>query len=290
MALIFTSYAVWLWLAIYGHQLSPAFWIILSAVNVTLFMSITHEVLHGHPTRHEQINRLLILFPIGWSLPYERFRDTHLNHHDTGELTDPFDDPESWYLDKKTWIANKKLTNSILLFNNMLLGRMLIGPIIGLGSFYKQEICTVISSPEHRGYLVRTWLFHGGLCLLLATFISIQSFVPFWQWALSIYLGHSILLVRTYLEHQAAPDHGERTVIIEKACPIALLFLFNNYHFIHHDRPGIPWYRLPGEFRDNSTAYIERNGSYVYKSYFQVFRKYLFTAKEPVLHPFLRNE
>ena len=103
-------------------------------------MSITHEVVHFHPTRNSIINQLMIVLPIGWSIPFERFRDTHIEHHNTGELTDPFDDPESWYLAHCTWVNRNPVTRALLTFNNTLLGRMLIGPAIGLGRFYVGEI------------------------------------------------------------------------------------------------------------------------------------------------------
>ncbi|MEM7291718.1 MAG: fatty acid desaturase [Pseudomonadota bacterium] len=288
LGLIAISYALWLILLLLGHTIHPAIWIVTSALNLTLFMSITHEVVHGHPTRNSTLNSLLILLPIGWSLPYERFRDTHLNHHVTGELTDPFDDPESWYLARHDWLESKAVTRSILVFNNTLLGRMMIGPLIGLGRFYVGEISHMLFSSGDRAYLLMVWAKHFVLSGFVFWIISAFSDVPLWQWLTSIYLGHSFLLVRTFLEHQAAPDSSERTVIIEQACPIAFLFLFNNYHFVHHDKPHIPWYRLPAEFRARREAYITENGAYVYSSYSDIFRRYFLKSKEPVQHPFLR--
>ena len=34
-------------------------------------------------------------------------------------------------------------------------------------------------------------------------------------------------------------------MIIERGGPFALLFLNNNLHAVHHDRPSVPWYRIP---------------------------------------------
>ncbi len=287
-SLIIATYSIWLLLAIFGDSVHPTIWITISVFTLTLFMSITHEVLHGHPTKSRAINRLMVLLPIAWSLPYERFRDTHIQHHLTGELTDPFDDPETWYVPQNYWNGSTYLLGLILTFNNTLFGRMLIGPCIGLGKFYQNEIHTFTSKPETRLYLASVWGFHITLCGAMAYGISEFSPVPLWQWLASIYLGHSLLLVRTFLEHQAAPDHSERTVIIKKACPLAFLFLYNNYHFIHHQKPGIPWYDLPKEYAQNRDTYLSANGYYTYESYREIFGKYLFRSKEPVAHPFLR--
>lgn len=286
--LIAASYSIWAALLVSGESLHPAVWVLISAANVTLFMSITHEVVHKHPTTNRRVNQLMVLLPIGWSIPFERFRDTHLQHHYTGELTDPFDDPESWYLSANNPLIESRWFQAVLRFNNTLCGRMLIGPLIGLGRFYFCEIRNIIKDRKNRRYLVRVWAQHLALWSVMALLITSFSAVPALQWMLAIYLGHSLLYVRTFLEHQAAPDKSERTVIIEKACPIAFLFLFNNYHFVHHSKPRLAWYRLPTEFRSQRDAYIKRNGAYVYASYNEIFRKFFFKSKEPIVHPFLR--
>lgn len=290
VALIVTCYSIWLALALLEESINPFVWVLANGINITLFMSITHEVLHGHPTRNKTFNEMLIFLPIGWSIPYERFRDTHLDHHTTGELTDPFDDPESWYLASHSWSETGRFMKYFLMFNNSLLGRMLVGPILGLGRFYVSEFHKIRHKSEDRRYLTVVWTKHLVLCSLMAIFFTAVTSVGFWQLLASIYLGHSLLLVRTFLEHQATPELNERTVIIEKPCPLAFLFLFNNYHFIHHNEPGIPWYRLPRVFRENREHYISLNNSYIYKSYGEIFRRYFLCSKEPVRHPFLHTE
>lgn len=289
ITLILGSYGAWILLLFYGEHLHPSIWILLSALNITFFMSITHEVVHGHPTRSKTINRLLILLPIGWSIPFERFERTHLDHHDTEELTDPFDDPESWYVSLPSWIASNFVSRQVLVFNNTLFGRMLIGPLIGLSRFYVGELKTIWKHSDAIVSHLTPWICHLVLCGGMAWAITGHGEVPLWQWVCAVYIGHSILLIRTFLEHQAAPDRSQRTVLIETPCPIAFLFLFNNYHFVHHDQPHIPWYKLPKEYQQKRDQFLAENGAYVYKSYLEIFRKFFFRSKEPVAHPFLRN-
>jgi len=246
-------------------------------------------VVHGHPTQYGLVNRLLILFPLGWVFPYERFRDTHIQHHETDELTDPLDDPESWYYPKSSYESMNKIVRMILTFNNMLLGRMLIGPIISVTKFYISEVHQIFTNKEIHWHLVSVWSQHFILCLALLLFISTFSQVSFLAYLAGSYLGLSILLIRTYLEHQARDDHGERTVIIEKCCPLAFLFLFNNLHALHHEKPGIPWYELPNFYRKNRDELKKMNNHYVYSSYGAVFKQYFLTPKEKIPHPFLKN-
>ena len=277
-------------MTVFGLHLNPVVWILISAVNVTLFWSLVHEVVHGHPTSHPLINRFLVIFPIGWVFPYERFRDTHMDHHRTERLTDPFDDPESWYVYRSKWEQMNSLKRYILLFNNTLFGRMLIGPALTVCKFIFEELQRVFSNHPQRNYLISVWGLHFLLCLFLATFISMMSTVPGWYYIIATYLGISLLLVRTFLEHQAAENQSERTVIIEKCCPLAFLFLFNNLHVVHHMQPGIAWYLLPRTYRASRGTYIRSSESYIYASYGEIFRKYFFKPKEDVVHPFANYE
>ena len=64
-------------------------------------------------------------------MPYVRFRDTHLAHHHDPILTDPYDDPEFNYMDPKVWAALSRWQQAVLRVNNTLLGRVVIGPLVG---------------------------------------------------------------------------------------------------------------------------------------------------------------
>ncbi|MGI9351242.1 MAG: fatty acid desaturase [Rhizobiaceae bacterium] len=283
--LIAVCYACWIALVVYGGPIPVALWVFAMAIVTTLFWSIVHEVVHGHPTSNRWVNRLLVPFAIGWVFPYERFRDTHMQHHDTGKLTDPLDDPESWYMYAQDWNISGRILKAVLTFNNTLFGRMLIGPVISLTRFFAGEIRLLIRNKPMRAYLVGIWALHFLTCTMLGIFIHYFGSHSVWAYVAAAYFGLSFLLIRTYLEHQAVGNHQERTVIIEKNCPIACLFLFNNLHALHHEKPGIPWYRLPGIFRENRSELLKRNNHYVYSSYADIFRRYFFRPKEPVKHP-----
>ncbi|MEM9277789.1 MAG: fatty acid desaturase [Pseudomonadota bacterium] len=283
--LILLCYTLWFSLILAGGLIPTPIWIIALALATTLFLSILHETVHGHPTPDAMLNRMLVALPIGWLFPYERFRDTHLQHHDTGELTDPLDDPESWYVYAREWETLGPVLKVILTFNNTLAGRMLIGPAITLIRFLQAEISIFAKTREIRSYLLGAWSLHIFLCALLIVFIANFGSQPLWAYVAGAYLGFSVLLIRTFLEHQSAENFLERTVVIEKCCPVAFLFLFNNLHALHHEKPGIPWYRLPGEFRKHRERLLASNNYYVYRSYGDVFAKYFLRPKEPVIYP-----
>ncbi|MBR7508578.1 fatty acid desaturase, partial [Mycobacterium tuberculosis] len=65
--------------------------------------SLQHEALHGHPTRSGWLNELLVSLPLGLFYPYRRYKHLHLKHHADERLTDPYDDPESYYRALGDW-------------------------------------------------------------------------------------------------------------------------------------------------------------------------------------------
>jgi fatty acid desaturase len=99
--------------------------------------------------------------------------------------------------------------------------------------------------------------------------------------------GTSLLMIRSFAEHRAAPDADRRTAVVENAGVLGLLFLFNNLHVAHHERPGIPWYRLPGWYRRERQRLLEKNGGLVYHGYAEVVRKYLLHGHDQIIHPYL---
>ncbi len=103
LALVICVYGSWLVLTAL-YTVCPL-WAVapLMAVLLTLHSSLQHEILHGHPTRSRRVNRAMGMIPLSLWIPYERYRQTHLIHHIDEALTDPLDDPESYYWTPEDW-------------------------------------------------------------------------------------------------------------------------------------------------------------------------------------------
>ena len=112
--------------------------------------------------------------------------------------------------------------------------------------------------------------------------------MPLWQYALLVaWPATSLMLVRSFLEHQARPSVEHRTVIVEAGPLMRLLYLNNNLHLVHHARPGLPWYRLPEAYARDRAGWLRRNDGYVFEGgYGEILRRYALRAKEPPVHPF----
>jgi len=289
VALAIVCNAAWFWLALEGQHLQWSIWIAAASLVTALYWSLVHEIVHGHPTRLPIVNYALVWLPLGWVYSLGRFRDGHLEHHATGALTDPFDDPETWYLAERDWNRAGRIERAMLTFNNTLLGRLVVGPLITFWRMIAGDAAAIVRGGQNGWVVARDWLLHLPGVIVLAAIVSAWSQVPFWQFAVAAYCGVAIILIRTFLEHQAAENQHERTVIIEDRGLLAFLFLFNNLHVVHHTRPGLAWYRLPGFYKRHREQFIRRNRGYVYPSYWAVFRKHFLTPKEPVAHPTMRR-
>jgi len=281
LAMLAATYALW----VTGTLLWPVSGlvsVVLTALATAQFSSLCHEVLHGHPFASRRLNEALVFPALSLVVPYERFRDTHLQHHFDPALTDPYDDPESNYQDPAVWARMGAPLRALLRLNNTLLGRMVLGPVVGTWFFVKGDIALHRAGDRR---ILRAWLLNGAGVVLVAGWLLIFTEMPLWAYVLAAYLAYSLLKIRTFLEHRAHEAFRARTVIVEDRGPLALLFLNNNLHVVHHMHPSVPWYRLPALYRARRDHYRRRNESYVYRSYGEVFRRYFLTAKDQVPHP-----
>lgn len=285
LALIVLCYALWAAGLFIFADISLWVAVPLTAVASALHSSLTHEIIHGHPFKSARLNAALVALPLSFFIPFGRFRDQHLAHHQDEILTDPYDDPESNYFDPAVWAELPATARVILRFNNTLAGRMILGPIVGQFLFMLNDLRAIQSGDRAA---LRSWLVHLPLAAVVLL-IVLGAPMPVWAWLVSVWCGLALLKIRTFLEHRAHEKARARTVVIEDQGPLALLFLNNNFHVVHHMHPRTPWYRLPALYRANRAHYLGRNDGYRYASYAEVFRQHFLKAKDPVPHPLYRH-
>ena len=261
-------------------------WWIVAPIGIYLVClsgSLQHEALHGHPTRSRLLNELLVFPPISLWFPYRRFAKLHLQHHDDDHLTDPAADPESRYMDPQAWDSTPRWLKPLYVFNNTMLGRFIIGPALSSLLYVADELRAMRRGDRD---VIEAWALHLTGCALVWWWVSVVCGMPFWQYALFIaYWGNSLTMMRSYAEHRAHDAVSCRTIVVESNPLVGLLFLNNNLHAAHHDRPALPWYALPDYYRANRTRLIEGNCGYVMKGYSEIARRWGLRAKEPVAHP-----
>jgi fatty acid desaturase len=282
LVLLGLTYLGWAAVTVFALNLGPWLSVPVLALLLAQHSSLQHEAIHGHPTASRALNEALVFPALGLLMPYERFRDLHLAHHYDPLLTDPHDDPESNYLDPAVWARLRRPVRVVLAANNTLLGRMVMGPFLGMFCLWRDDLRAL---PEGDRAVAKAWALHLAGLAPVALWLGLVGRMPVWQYLIGCWLALSILRIRTFLEHQAHEQAAGRSVIIEDRGPLSILFLNNNFHAVHHANPRLAWYRLPAEYARRRDEWLRRNGGYSYRSYGEVFARYLLRRKDPVAHP-----
>lgn len=255
-------------------------WVVLplGAWLVAWHNSLQHEIVHGHPTRWRWLNETLAYPPLGLALAYPTYRNSHLTHHATAALTCPRQDPESFYVAAAGWRNMNPILRRLLMVNNSMLGRFVLGPAISYYLFWRSARLRRRDLPELAA--------HAAALGAVLWWVVAYCGIPFWAYvAFFVYPGMSLTLMRSYLEHRPAGEAAERTAVVERAPVFGLLFLNNNLHAAHHDDPSLPWYALPAAYRKERAKFLAQNGGYVFAGYLDVARHYLLKPKDSPLHP-----
>ena len=250
---------------------------------ITWHGSFQHETIHGHPTRSRTLNALFGSMPLGGWLPYGIYREQHEAHHRTPHLTDPLDDPESFYITKEAWANLGAFGRAFLHVHATLAGRLILGPVLVVARFVWAELrLLAVGDVRH----ARAWGAHGvGLALIVAWLVGVCHMSLGRYVMLFVYPGLALTLLRSFLEHRPAAIAEHRIGIVEAGPVLSLLYLNNNLHVVHHDAPWVPWYELPALYRAQRAAVLERNGRFMFSGYLAVLVRFAFRRKDSPVHP-----
>jgi fatty acid desaturase len=245
--------------------------------------SLQHEAIHGWRSLPLWLRTAVVWPPIGGWLPYELYRRSHTIHHRDQNLTVPGTDTESVYHREEDWSRYSKPWRAVLMFNQTLLGRLLIGPLLRL-----RKLFIVETGMLRRGDFSNVWIwvrFAFGLAAVL-WFVKAVGHMPIWKYYLFIvYPGFSLGLLRAFIEHRWGEHPEERVASVESNWVFGLLFLWNNLHIVHHLDPALSWYEIPPEYRRGRDDYLRRNGSFVFRGYGEIAGKWLVRPVFVPIHP-----
>lgn len=256
----------------------------LLIVSSAWYMSLQHELMHGHPTRWPLFNKLLGYAPLAVWFPYTLYRDSHMRHHRDADLTLPNRDPETNYVDVDEWRTMSPLMQRLWRAQRTFMGRLVVGPPLSVARTYAAECRAFAHGKWHYGPM---WCTHGALLVLMMAGMQRWAGVPALYYLLAVsWPALSLAMIRSFYEHRAADKVSERTAINEAGWVTRLLFLNNNYHSIHHDLPGLPWYLLAAAYRLRAIEYVAKSGGFrVAGGYRGLFLRYAFRAPDATVHP-----
>lgn len=292
----------WLWrselptwlliITIYGGWFATvAWWQTIGLLPATLlliwlstwYMSLQHELLHGHPTRFPRINQLFGLLPFSVWYPYGTYRYLHLKHHYDEDLTVPETDPESYYFTERRWRHFNGIQRLLVRLRNTFPGRLLLTPLLTI-PWVVIDIWQSFRRLNRPAMVM--WSVHILLLIPVFGWLKAYGFSITYYLFLITWPMLALTRVRSFFEHRAAEDPEARTVINEAGIFWRLLFLNLNYHSVHHDLPGIPWYGLPKVYRAYKQQYLERNQGFFVNGYSELMREHLLKPIKVEINPY----
>jgi len=282
LIVISLTYAGWLTVTLLHAHIPTLFVFVILSCLVALHSSLQHEVIHGHPTRWNRFNYILAFPALGLVVPYERYEMLHLQHHRNWLITDPFDDSESYFLARKSWLACSRTVQTILRLNNTLFGRLILGPAIMVVRMIVSEWRLGKNNPD----ILNSWLRHLAGVALVMLWLWLVSFPILLYVSCVAYPAVSLLMLRAFGEHLPEKNVEHRSAIIKSNLIMQLLFLNNNFHRVHHEHPEVAWYQLPELYRQK---YVKHT-THVYPGYLSLIKQYGFKQRFPVEHPFLAKD
>jgi fatty acid desaturase len=243
--------------------------------------SVQHELLHGHPTSNQSLNDLIAYPPLSLWYPYPIYKKTHLKHHENADLTIPGVDPESYFINQEVWAGMSRTAKLVATVNMTVVGRLLFAPFWHLLGLKKKMFQSIRSRDQQRN----TWLLHELFCLVIMLVVVIFFNVNILTYIACSYFAQSSTLLRSFYEHRVVEIPEHRSVIVKSCLPFRLLFLNNNFHAVHHQNPGMSWFKLGGEYYSKSGYYDEQNGHFVERGYWQWLSKYILKPVSNPVHP-----
>lgn len=250
---------------------------------LVLWLSLQHELLHGHPTRLAWLNKLLGYAPFAVWYPYTLYRDSHLLHHRDEHLTLPGVDPESRYLSRRHWQGAPRLARALRWLDKTVPGRLLGGAPQALFGLAREELGRLAKGDRQAWWM---WATHGAVTLLMFAFIARYSTLSVAQYVFFASVpALSVAMLRSFYEHRPAERPEQRTVLNEAGRPWTWLFLNLNLHLVHHDLPGLAWYFLPQVYRRRREQWLARSGGFLVQGYGELLRRHALRPVDSPEHP-----
>jgi len=206
--------------------------------------------------------------------PFDIYRDSHLAHHRDELLTVPDKDPESTYMDPPDFAACSAPLRALLVAQRTAVGRLCITPAFAIFKLLQ-------TLAQRETWRVRaqawTWIQHLGLLALVLWGVHASTGMPVWMYLLSGYFALGLACMRSLYEHRPAARPAHRIVVNEAGWFWRLLYLNNNYHAVHHARPGLAWYAIPAAYHAERERFVDGTGGFLIPGYNRFFLRHLFT-------------
>src|SRR5215212_7778714 len=141
-AVLYGAWAALIWF----HQSLPWWvWAPAGTYLVAWHFSLQHEAIHSFLSAPKWLRLATVMPPLGLWLPFPLYYEAHRKHHQNTRLTEPGVDTESFYVRQGDWKRLSAFRRTLLLGNQTLAGRVLLGPLLRLEKLAVREFARLRS-------------------------------------------------------------------------------------------------------------------------------------------------
>ncbi|WP_116040730.1 fatty acid desaturase [Amycolatopsis palatopharyngis] len=236
--------------AVFAAGWSPWATVPMGAAVTFLMFSVLHESTHHAISTSTRLNDIFGHLSVPFVTPYASFRMVkfiHIEHHrNTNEPKGV--DPDAW-TDEGPWWQLPLRWATIDVWYLVFYLRRLTGRPRGEVAGTVAAFCVVIA-----GF---TWLTGAGYgAQLLVAFIIPQRIgLVVLAWWFDYLPHHGLSKTQREDKYQAT------RVRVGGEMWLTPLFVYQNYHLVHHLHPSVPFYRYLRAWRRNEEAYLDRNAA-----------------------------
>jgi len=262
------------WAALIWLHASLPWWLVYPALAyiVAWHFSLQHEAIHSFLSAPKWLRWAVVTPPVGLWLPFPFYYEAHRKHHQNSNLTVPGVDTESFYQRREDWARMTPLRRALLIANQTLAGRVLLGPLLRLEKLAVREVARLRATDYSH---LPHWALHVVLVAAIFWYVETAG-MKWWQYVLFVaWPAFGLGWIRSFAEHRYGPRPGHRTAITESNLFWGLLFLNNNLHSVHHLYPKMPWWEIPGFWRANRDKVLAHNGNNYYRGYGEIASQWL---------------
>ncbi|KRA31424.1 MULTISPECIES: fatty acid desaturase [unclassified Nocardioides] len=228
---------------------TPWLTIPMGAAVTFLMFSVLHEATHHAISTDTRLNNLFGHLSQPFVATYTTFpmiKFIHIEHHrNTNEPKSV--DPDSWTSEGPWWQLPFRWMSIDLWYLVFYLRRIFERP-------KSESVPTVLAFATVMGTF--GWLFTTSYAGELATFLIGQRIgLGILAWWFDYLPHHGLTATQRDDKYQAT------RVRVGGEAWLTPLFVYQNYHLIHHLHPSIPFYRYVRAWRRNEQAYLDRNAA-----------------------------
>ncbi|HWU31863.1 MAG TPA: fatty acid desaturase, partial [Marmoricola sp.] len=222
----------------------------MGAAVTFLMFSVLHETTHHATSTNTRFNNALghlsVPLVVLWAT-YPLVKFIHIEHHrNTNEPKSI--DPDAWCEEGPAWLLPLRLATIDLWYVIFYLRRLKDRP--------RREVATTFSVFSVVMVAFAAIIASGyGMTLLWAFLIPNRIGILILAWWFDYLPHHGLTKTQREDKYQAT------RIRVGGEAVLTPLFVYQNYHLVHHLHPSIPFYRYVRAWRRNEQAYLDRNAA-----------------------------